>query len=205
MPVILEHEHYGAIKARKKWDGNTLFEAIEAYHASYMSIHWWPREELADLGESVARINRRIGYRILLQEINWPGETKLGEPFVVETAWANAGVAPCYGGGFWSLTLKDEKGGIASAQVDEGFDVKNLQVTAATNALAVEKLQSRFTVAQQFVDANSKHSPPTKPGIYDVFVSVGTRDGTPKIALPLAGHDGQRRYKVGQMRLTARN
>ncbi|MBP9901415.1 MAG: beta-galactosidase, partial [Verrucomicrobia bacterium] len=37
MPVILEHEHYGAIKARKKWDGNTLFEAIEAYHASYMS------------------------------------------------------------------------------------------------------------------------------------------------------------------------
>lgn len=205
MPVILEHEHYGAIKARKKWDGKTLLDAIEAYHASYMSIHWWPREELADLGEAVARINRRIGYRIQLQEISWPAEARLGEPFIVESSWANAGVAPCYGGGFWSLTLKDESGGIASVQVDERFDVKSLPVMAATNALSIEKLRSQFIVAQQFADATSKHAPPTKPGVYDVLVSVGARDGTPKIALPLAGHDGQRRYKVGQIRLTLRN
>jgi hypothetical protein len=38
-----------------------------------------------------------------------------------------------------------------------------------------------------------------KPGTYDVFVSVGARTGTPKIALPLEGHDGQRRYKLGAM------
>ncbi|MSU58329.1 MAG: hypothetical protein EXS35_09135 [Pedosphaera sp.] len=50
------------------------------------------------------RINRRIGYRIQLAEISWPAEVKLGEPFLVETAWANAGVAPCLGGGFWALT-----------------------------------------------------------------------------------------------------
>lgn len=204
LPVILEHEHYGAIKSRRKWDGNPLLEAIEAYHASFMSIHGWPREELADLGDSVARINRRLGYRIQLQEISWPAEVKLGEPSVVETAWANAGVAPCYGGGFWSLTLKDEKGGIASAHVDESFDVKTLKVGAATNAPTVEKLQSRFTVAKQFADAIGKHAPPTRPGVYDVFVSVGTRDGTPRIALPLAGHDGQRRYKVGRVTLKRR-
>jgi hypothetical protein len=37
-----------------------------------------------------------------------------------------------------------------------------------------------------------------------VFVSVGKWDGTPQIALPLAGEDGQRRYKLGQIRLTPR-
>jgi Domain of unknown function (DUF4832)/Beta-galactosidase len=206
MPVILEHQHYNYGKGFGKWDGNTLFDSVEAYRASYMSIHGWPREELFHLGDAVSRINRRMGYRIQPREISWPAEVKLGQPFTVETAWANAGVAPCYGGGFWSLTLKDEKGGIASTHVDESFDVRNLEVTDATNAPPVRKLKSRFTVAFGHPNPARKttHAPPTKPGVYDVFVSVGTRDGTPQIALPIAGDDGARRYKVGRITLTAR-
>ena len=42
MPVILEHEHYGGSVQRKAWDKNLLLKAVEEYHASYMSIHWWP-------------------------------------------------------------------------------------------------------------------------------------------------------------------
>jgi hypothetical protein len=38
-----------------------------------------------------------------------------------------------------------------------------------------------------------------KAGAYDVFISVGTRTGTPKIALPLAGNDGCRRYLLGKI------
>ena len=203
MPVILEHEHYGSVKAHGKWDGNTLLDAIEAYHASYMSIHWWPREELQALGDSVARINRRLGYRVQLREAAWPAEVPLGEPFVVETVWANAGVAPCHPGGFWAMTLKDTHGGIVSVQVDEAFDLKNLKVAPQSEA-PVERLRSRFLVARQFSEKLGTHAPPTKAGIYDVFVSVGSRDGTPGIALPLAGHDGQRRYRLGQIILTAR-
>lgn len=44
MPVVLEHEHYGLSKKRGNWDSELLVESVEAYHASYMSIHWWPRE-----------------------------------------------------------------------------------------------------------------------------------------------------------------
>ena len=122
----------------------------------------------------------------------------------METTWANAGVAPLYGGGFWSFTLRDEKGGLASAHVDESYDFRELRV-GATNEVFVQKLQSRFTVALPFANGKRTHAPPTKPGTYDVLVSLGTRDGTPKIALPLAGHDGHRRYKVGQIKLTERN
>ena len=203
MPVILEHQHYGNGNGFGKWTGDTLLESIEAYHASYMSIHGWPRQELAGLVESVSRINRRIGYRIQLQEISWPAEVRLGEPFVVETKWANAGMAPLYAGGFWSLTLRDEKDGLASAHVDEGFNFQNLKV-GKFNELFAQTLQSRFTVALQFAGLNGFHTPPIKPGTYDVLVSVGSRDGTPQIVLPLAGHDGQRRYKVGQIKLTGR-
>jgi hypothetical protein len=203
LPVILEHEHFGGIKARGKWNGDTLLEAVGAYHASYMSIHGWPRDVLNEWREPIQRINRRLGYRIQLKQISWPAEVKLGDPFTVETVWANGGVAPMYGGGFWSLTLMDEKGGLASAHVDESFDFRNLK-PSGTNEVFTHKLQSRFTVALQFSGLKGFHTPPTKPGTYDVFVSVGRRDGTPVIALPLAHHDGQRRYKLGQIRVTER-
>ena len=202
LPVILEHEHFGGSKQRKAWSNDLLVKSVEDYHASYMSIHWWPREELAEVRDAVERINRRMGYRIQLREISWPEEVKLSAPFVVETSWANAGVAPCYDGGFWALTLKDEKGGIVSVNVDESFDVKKLKVGPPEQA-HVEKLQSRFTVAFRHLDPRGPHAPPTKAGTYDLFVSIGQRDGTPKIALPLKDNDGQRRYKVGQMRIAA--
>lgn len=202
-PVILEHEHFGGVRHRKRWDGDTLLASVEAYRASYMSIHGWPREILAEWREPIDRINRRLGYRIQLQEISWPKEVRLGEPFIVKTKWANAGVAPCYPGGFWSLTLRDQKGGLASAHVDEHFDFRDLQ-PANTNQVFPKELESKFTVAMQFAGQNRNHTPPTKPGTYDIYVSIGTRDGTPKIALPLAEHDGQRRYKVGQIQLLER-
>jgi len=44
-------------------------------------------------------------------------------------------------------------------------------------------------------------APVTKPGTYDVYVSVGERDGTPTLALPLADGDGQRRYRLGKVSL----
>jgi hypothetical protein len=203
LPVILEHEHYGGSKARKAWSGDLLVKSVEDYHASYMSIHWWPREELRENREPVAQINARMGYRIQLREASWPAEVPLGQSFEVETAWANAGVAPCYGGGFGAFTLKDEKGGIVSVNVDEAFDVRTLKVAAPGEA-PVERVRSRFTVAFLHDDPAGRHAPSTRPATYDVFVSVGTRDGTPRLALPLTGDDGQRRYKLGQIRLLQR-
>ena len=129
--------------------------------------------------------------------MSWPAAITAGQPFLVETSWANAGVAPCYCGGFWAFTLKDEKGGIAAVLVDEGFDVRHLKVGTPGQAPA-EKLNSRFTAAFQHVGPLGTHSPPIEGGRYSLFES-GQRalDGTPQIALPMAGNDGQRRYRVG--------
>lgn len=43
--------------------------------------------------------------------------------------------------------------------------------------------------------------PTTRPGTCGVFISVGLRDGTPRIALSLTGDDGQRRYRLGTVKL----
>ncbi len=199
-PVILEHEHYGSSKLRGAWRGDLLIKSVEDYHASYMSIHWWPRELLADNREIIERINRRLGYRLQLREAGWPAEVRLGEPFSISNTWANAGVAPCHGGGFIAFTLKDDKGGIVSLHSDESFDVCQLQVGLV--GLAPEKkLVTKCTVAFRHADPRGTFKPPTKAGVYAVFVSVGQRDGTPRLALPLPNDDGQHRYKLGQLRL----
>lgn len=204
LPVILEHEHYGGSKQRGAWgDGSRLLQAVEDYHASYLSIHWWPREELNENRALIERINRRLGYRLQLREVSWPDEFALGETFAVETKWVNVGVAPCCGGGFWALTMKDAKGGIVSVNVAEDFDVKQLKPGEAGKAEAV-KDSAQFVIGRAIPDAYGRFAPASKPGTYDVFVSVGMRDGTPTIALPLKDGDGQRRYKLGQLRVTER-
>ncbi len=189
-PVVLEHEHYGGANARKAWgDGSRLLKAVEDYHASYMSIHWWPRVELEENRPLIERINRRMGYRLQLRELSWPREAVIGQPFAVHSTWANAGVAPCYPGGFMALTLKDKKDGIVAVLSDETLNMRELKPGAPDSVPVIEH-------ASEFIAG--RVAPTTLPGEYALYVSVGLRDGTPRIALPLTGDDGQHRYKLGQ-------
>jgi hypothetical protein len=192
LPVILEHEHYGGSKDRGAWSGSLLQKAVEDYHASYLSIHWWPHEFLAANRDTIEKINLRLGYRLQLHEINWPKTALIGKPFTVKTVWANAGVAPCYPGGYMALTLKDNQGGIVAVLSDESLNMGSLAV-GPPNKAPVLAHSSTFTAGL--------YAPTTLQGTYDLYISVGSRDGTPQIALPLADGDGERRYKVGSITL----
>ena len=82
-------------------------------------------------------------------------------------------------GGFVAFTLKDATGGIVAVFVNEAFDVRTLETALPDKAVAQT--------------AESVHGLATNmpAGEFDVFVSVGQRDGTPKIlprcSLPLTG------------------
>ncbi len=204
MPVIVEREHYGLSKVRDAWSGQGLAGAVEAYHCSYLSIHWWPREFYDENKTFIEKINLQLGYRLQLREIRFPEKVKIGEHFNVEWTWANAGVAPLYRGGFPALTIKDKRGDIVSVQVDDWFYLKNLE-TGSLNEVPEKKQVSNFRIGfpnpkEFFNDFTMKMEqrlgsdfyaapivPATKPGEYEVFVSVGQKDGTPGIALPLHG------------------
>ncbi|MBN1441788.1 MAG: DUF4832 domain-containing protein [Planctomycetes bacterium] len=188
LPVILECQHYGSAKKGGAWgDGSFYLKAVEEYHASYAAIHWWPREFLGEQRDLIDRINRRLGYRLQLREIRWPARIARDERFTVAMEWRNAGVAPCYPGGHPAITLKDDKGGIVAVFVDERSDMRALEVgppdAAPTATFAAEHGCARNQPA----------------GRFGVFVSVGDRLGTPRIGLPLAGGDGHRRYRIGEI------
>jgi hypothetical protein len=193
LPVILEHEHYGSSVLRGAWkDGSQLLEAVELYHASYMSIHWWPDEFYQKNKDLIEKINLRLGYRILPTEITWPDTIPIDEWFTVNWTWANRGVAPCLPGGFPALTIKDDQGGIVSVLVDEGFNARDLTVGEPDQAPPI-KQESRFRIGHI--------APAVQPGEYQLFLSLGERGGTPRIALPLPADDGHRRYFIGNCSL----
>ena len=191
LPVILEHEHYGPSLEKGAWRRDIFIRAIEEYHASYMCIHWFPREFLEKERELIDKVNMRLGYRLQLREASWPAKLKLNDRLAFSSTWANAGVAPCYPGGFVAFTLKDAQGGIVAVFVNEALDVRDLEV-GPPNAAPVRKVESSHGLA-----------PNMPAGAFDGFVSVGARDGTPKIALPLAEGDAGRRYKLGRIEVLA--
>ena len=197
-PVIIEHEHYGSAVARGSWDKELLMKSVEDYHASYMSIHWWPEIEYRDNKDVIERINRRMGYRIQLRFLQWPEKVRMGEPFQIHSEWANAGVAPCYPGGHPCFTLKDEKGGIVSVLCDKNLSAGVLSVDAPDKAPS-RKLESTFRIGIRFEDESGTYHRACKPGTYDLFFSVGKEDGTPVLELPYGEHDGHKRYYAGKI------
>jgi hypothetical protein len=198
MPVILEHEHYGHSVGRGAWNSELFVQSIEDYHASYMSIHWWPREFLEKNREYIDRINQRMGYRLQLRTLKWPKKVKLGEEFFIDSEWRNAGVAPCYKGGFPCFTLKDDKGGIVSVMVDEQLNIKTLPTDKPGKASSLA-LTSKLNIAPAHIDRTENFSRACKAGTYQLYVSLGRKDGTPLYELPYKESDGKRRYHLGQI------
>lgn len=204
VPVVLECEHYGGSKKRGAWqDGHLYLQAIEDYHASYATVHWYPREFLKDNRALIDRINLRLGYRLQLEEASWPSEATAGSPIALGYRWRNAGVAPCLPGGHPAITFKDAKGGIAAVFVDEDFNVRDLPVGPPGKARSIARRDLTGFPQEDKPFASFRLPPPhiLRPGTYDVFISVGNATGTPKIALPLAGGDGERRYRLGSVRI----
>ncbi len=198
LPVILEHEHYGSSVERGAWDQERFLQSVEEYHASYMSIHWWPRILLNENRDVIDKINLRMGYRLQLKEVSWPDKINVGETFRIKYKWSNAGVAPCYRGGYPCFTVKDKKGGIIAVLVDEQLNVKNLK-TGAPGESPLKTMESEFTIGLAYKDSIKSFARNVQRGTFELYVSVGQADGTPVYELPYSGDDGFKRYKLGSI------
>ena len=143
----------------------------------------------------VRRLNLRLGYRLNLVMASWAATVPVSSTVELKYEWRNSGVAPVLADAFPCITLKDAQDGIGAVFVDSGRNARDLPEATSQAARSVFG-----TVTMSFL-----FQPPlnnraiVRPGVYDVFFSVGTSSGTPKIALPLAGDDGQHRYRVGRI------
>jgi hypothetical protein len=217
-PVFVEHEHYNLSNARGAWSDEKLVESVDAYRATWLSIHGWPKECFEGSKDAYARAARRVGYRFELREAEFPDAVRVGEPFAVRSTWVNVGTARRYRGATLAWTLLDAKGRVAWVSTHDGYDFASAEPKIGGAERPVS-LSTRCTVGfdgdiPQVNDgvwvytvakgtgnfAADSRVPTVEPGEYTLCVSLGDADGTPRIALPLRGGTG-RRYPVGRVRV----
>lgn len=215
-PVIVEHDHYVLTQRdRGPWEDKWLVEAVKAYRASWMSIHGFPRQYLRERADAVKAVNKILGYRFELREVTYPACVGMGERFDIRATWANVGVAKCYRGGFAAWTLLDAVGNVVWSSTDEANDFAGLPPAYDGSGEQPRTFTSRVRfgctselprrndgVLKQLASRDGMtfggRVPTMKPGTYSLCVSVGSRDGTPEIMLPLAGKKGKR-YPIGKI------
>jgi len=84
----MEHWH------KQGWPIQCIFDFALALHCSILNNKsrpipqaWWPQ---------VNEFSRRMGYRFVLDSVEFPRVAHRGVPFSIIMQWANRGVAPCY-------------------------------------------------------------------------------------------------------------
>ncbi|HRE51975.1 MAG TPA: DUF4832 domain-containing protein [Flavitalea sp.] len=111
IPVVLESDHYGAIKKDSMWDnGRRLEKGIAETHATYISFHYWPREWLAENKDVAERLLNKCGYWYFPKYALLPDTLRKGSNAnYLKMTWENHGVAPAYNRYRLKLQLENDK------------------------------------------------------------------------------------------------
>ena len=212
-PVVIETGHYLMLDAMGYWRKDRLVECVEKHQASYFTLHGFPPDFAETHREEIAAMNRRMGYRFELRRASWPDVVKADEPVAISSEWVNVGVAPCYAGASLTWSLVDDAGCVVWSVTDGKFDFSRLppKLDGVEKLMHAESI-CRFGRIQPIPPANdavpadlrkrgrvkAQTVSLLKSGTYTLCVSAGTRQGSPRIALPLAGGD-RRRYPLGKI------
>jgi len=213
-PVSIECEHYLLAKKRGSWNPDALMQAVVDHQASWLSIHGWPRAFYEENKDAIARVNKRLGYRFELRQASYSRSVEVGRRIEIASTWVNVGVAPFLREGVLAWSLLDAQDNVAWTFVDDAADFR----AAAPTLEAGEKPMTvtsrpvfgyradipKFNDGVWLITEKDPPRPfgnqvPTlEKGVYRLAVSVGLRDGTPVVALPLFGGTG-RRYPIGEI------
>ena len=188
-PVILETFHMWEAVPSGQWQtGEGFLQAMEDWHASYVSIHHHARPFYNANKDLMDRMNARVGYRIAPVQLAWNDKVSVRGKVNMNITWQNGGTAPFYKGGYPAVTLRDKNGNIAAVFVDDSFNLKDLEVGPPD---AIPTTNHKFEI----------NLPDVLPGgEYDVYISVGDLDGTPRIQMPIAEEQPEdRRYLIGKL------
>lgn len=215
-PVVIECGHWTMCQDRGRWRPERMLDCIERHQASYFSIHGFPKPFYEANRAEIDAMARRLGYRFELREVEFPATVQVDEPVTVSSTWVNVGVSWLHAGARLTWSLLDAQGRVAWSVTDPVFDFRALDPKlGGVERPATVRSRCRFgrTVRNPDPDpvltaARAAGMDPgpvyemLKPGVYTLAVSVGSNQGTPRIALPLVGTG--LRYPVGTVTVRPR-
>lgn len=220
MPVVLETGHLTELDYDSKidykrglWHADMLLKCIEDHRASYFSIHDYPEIHLKRYKKILRQIANRIGYRFVLENIQYPAVVSPDTEVTITSTWSNAGVAPCCRDYFLTWSLLDASGHICWCCTDSEFSFRSLPPTINGNKQStmveskiylghtqINPMPDNCLVWARQTDRNPGEINVMLPdGKYTLCVSVGNAMGTPEVALPMKGYRERRLYPIGKI------
>jgi hypothetical protein len=81
---------------KEGWPLRYIFDYALDMHGSYLNNKSAPLPEGENVRPEIERFLRRLGYRLVLKQLEHPSSVRAGEPLRLTMKWQNTGSAPCY-------------------------------------------------------------------------------------------------------------
>jgi len=81
---------------KEGWSLRYIFDYALDMHGSYLNNKSAPLPEGENIRAEIERFLRRLGYRLVLRQLEHPARIKAGEKLMLAMKWQNTGSAPCY-------------------------------------------------------------------------------------------------------------
>ena len=81
---------------KEGWPLRYIFDYALDMHGSYLNNKSAPLPEGENVRPEIERFLRRLGYRLVLKQLEHPSSVRAGEPLKLTMKWQNIGSAPCY-------------------------------------------------------------------------------------------------------------
>jgi hypothetical protein len=166
-----------------------VLDVALAWHANFTHYYFVVDTYKRAMREATQTIRRGLcrgglGYRLVPISLSWRNKLAAGQLLVIKQSWMNRNVGRLYVQHPLKLYLTDTAGRVRFSEVDTGFD------------------ETAWVRGETYPVMSVFHLPNNMPpGVYDLRIALVDVGGKPRIRLPIAGEDGEMRYKVGTIRV----
>lgn len=192
----------------RKWTGEgwplrTILDYALAMHGSVVNNKSAPLPEGENIRPEIERFLRRLGYRLVLRELEHPSEARPGQRLSVTMKWQNVGSAPCYRPYRLAYRLTSQSGYekvVAGSVTVERWLPGSLEAFSADFLKAPKELPPG-----QVIDVSDEFPLPgdVPPGVYVLSIGVVGLDATePAVMLGIEGRDPDGWYPLSQLQVT---
>jgi hypothetical protein len=185
------------------WSLRFIFNYALACHGSVINNKSAPLPEGDEIRPEVERFLRRLGYRLVLKELQHPKQAKPGEAIKLAMKWQNTGSAPCYRPYRLACQLSNNNGDTTTIV---GLETVDQWMPGEIELFTEEFFGQPADLPPGPINevAETIHLPEDlPPGTYTLSIGIVGEDSTkPVVQLGMRGRDKDGWYPVSSMTIS---
>lgn len=182
------------------WSLRFIFNYALALHGSCINNKSAPLPEAENVRPELERFLRRLGYRLVVNELRHPAQVKSGGNLEIAARWQNTGSAPCYKPYRLAYRLTGADGG---RHILVGGSTANRFLPGSVELFTEQFFRQPADLPLgEAVEVRDAMNLPADlaPGVYTLSIAVvGENDEVPVVRLGIQGRDGDGWYPLSKL------